>query len=110
MNYEDIRLRVVKELRMLSLPSLQLEYEMDLANHAGHAPSELIEGFCTDIFSPKSADFVSAFSDSELKSLCHLYGLMIEASSVRHHTVSELLQDPSWRKVVALAKELHVQF
>ena len=109
MNSKHSRERVLVELDLLAQPSLQLKYETTLQGRAGHAPSELIERFCSDIFAPKSQEFLSEFSDSELKSLCHLYGLMIEASSTKYPAVDAMLKDPAWRKVVTLAKELYVQ-
>jgi hypothetical protein len=104
-----MRNAVVDELRLLSLPSEQLAYEACLTS-AGHAPSELICRFCDDLYHPKSAEFVTAFSESELKALAHLYGLMCEAGLSTYASVTEMLKSPAWRRVVALAKDLHAAF
>ena len=110
MNVGGIRMRVLDELRLLSQASAQLDYEAALSHGVGHAASELIEGFCTDVYAPKAPDFVGAFTEGELKSLAHLYGLMLEARRTGHHAVGDLLKDPAWRRVIALAKEMHVEF
>ena len=110
MNADKIRTRVLDELQLLSQATAQLDYEAALASHSvGHAPSELIEVFCTDLFMPKAPNFVDAFTEPELKSLARLYGLMVEAGKTKHHTVRDLLKDPAWRRVIALAKEMHVE-
>ncbi len=110
MNTDSIRLRVLDELRVLSQSADQLDYEAALISHgAGNATSELIAVFCTDLYTPKAPDFVDAFTEAELKSLAHLYGLMVEAARTKHHTVRELLKDPAWRRVISLAKEIHVE-
>lgn len=72
---------------------------MPIAN----AHSELIAGFCDDLFDPKSAAFVDAFSRDELLDLCHLYGLLMEARSPEESTASELLKRPEWRRVIEFA-------
>ena len=110
MNQGSIRMRVLDELRLLSQATAQLDYEAALRQGVGHAASELIEGFCTDLYWPKAPDFIDTFTEAELKSLAHLYGLMLEAGRARHHTVGHLLKDPAWRRVIALAKEMHVEF
>jgi hypothetical protein len=109
MTLNDVRARVLSELELLATPSLQLQYEEELRGKAGHVPSELIEAFCSDIYAPASTEFISVFNDGEMKSLSHLYGLMTEASLSTHSTVSSMLKDPAWRKVVALAKDIHSQ-
>ena len=103
-----IREKIVEELLLLSLPSEQLAYEKSLTN-AGHAPTELIEVFC-QCFDPKSQEFVSAFTRDEHRDLAHIYGLIVEASGANHSTVADMLKDPIWRRVVALAKELRTRF
>jgi hypothetical protein len=110
MRINAVRSRVLEELELLSLPSLQLEYQSSLINHAGHAPAELVCGFCNDIYHPKSPEFIDAFSENEHKALAHLYGLMVEVAPQSHSTVEEMLKDTTWRKVVTLAKDLHAQF
>ena len=103
-----IRDSIVEELRLLSMPSEQLAYEKSLTT-AGHAPTELIEVFCGR-FDPKSQDFVSEFTRDEHRDLAHLYGLIVEVSGANHGTVSDMLKDPNWRRVVALAQELRPRF
>jgi hypothetical protein len=103
---QELRRLVIEEIEMLALPSKQLAYESSLRDHVGHAPTELINVFCNDLFNPKSPVFVDAFSWGELKELAHLYGLIREASYGRPSTVTEMLKDPDWRRVVAFAKDL----
>jgi hypothetical protein len=91
-------------VELLSQPSLQLEYERSLTV-AGHAPSELVSVFCAD-YHPKNPAFIDAFSEDELKDLAHLYGLIVEASTSDYSTVGQMLKDPKWRRVVAVAKDL----
>ncbi len=96
---------VIEVLEMLSAPSAQLSYEASLTS--GHAPTELIRGFCDDLFNPKSPEFIADFSNEELKDLAHLYGLMVESAATHHSTVATMLKDPAWRRVVELAKNIH---
>ncbi len=103
-----MRKLVIDVLEMLSSPSAQLAYEKSLVV-AGHAPTELISVFCDDVFNPKSPEFIAEFSNEELKELAHLYGLMIEISTLRHSEVADMLKDPAWRRVVSIAKDLHTQ-
>ena len=105
-----MRALIIEELEMLSLASKQLAYEASLAAGAGHAPTELIEVFCTDIFNLKNPEFISAFSNEELKMLAHLYGLVVEAANDSHSTVTDMLKDPAWRRVMSVAKDLRVEF
>jgi hypothetical protein len=103
-----MRALVIEVLEMLSAPSAQLSYEASLT--AGHAPTELISGYCDDLFNPKSPDFIAEFSNDELKDLAHLYGLMVESSAKHHPTIAIMLKDPAWRRVVALAKDINERF
>ena len=100
-----IRDLVLDELKVLSQPRLQLEYEESLTT-AGHAPTELVSVFCDDLFDPKSAEFNSVFSRDEHKALAHLYGLLVETSGSSYPTVGDMLKDPKWRRVVAVAQQL----
>lgn len=100
-----IRSRVVEELDLLSQPTQQVAYEASLTE-GGHAPTELISGFCDDLYAPKSPNFVDAFSEEELKALAHLYGLLVEASKSRPASVADMLRTPQWRAVVSAAREL----
>ena len=99
----NIREAVIEEVNLLAQPSKQLEYERSLTI-AGHAPSELICGFCDDLYHPKDAAFLAAFNSDELKDLAHLYGVIREAASTSFATVGEMLKDPKWRRVVAVAQ------
>lgn len=107
MQSNSIRSRVVGELMLLASPALQMQYEQSLKG-GGHAPTELINSYCSDIYHPKDPAFVGAFSEDELKRLSHLYGLMLEVASASPATVAEMLKNQNWRAVVTLAKELHV--
>ena len=110
MEKNSSRAAIIRELQLLSLPSRQQEYQASLIAGAGHAPTELIESFCTDLFSPKAPEFLSDFSEEEVKALAHLYGLIIEAGKNHYVTVEDMLRDSAWRKVISLAKELYVDF
>lgn len=63
-------------------------------------------GFCDDLYAPKSAEFIAAFSEGELKDLAHLYGVLCEAAKAPLHSVSELRKPGAWQPVIVLAKEL----
>jgi len=99
------RASVSETVQLLANSSDQLEYERSLTN-AGHAPSELISMFCDDLYHPKDERFLSAFSDEELRSLAHLYGLLCEAALNPQPSVSALLKTPSWRRVLTVAQDL----
>lgn len=90
---------------MLSEPSEQLQYEKSLTD-VGHAPTELVSVFCDDLYDPKSEAFFKAFTRDEHKDLAHLYGLLVEAAESQHSSVSEMLKDPKWRRVVEVAQQL----
>lgn len=100
-----IRQAVIDQVRLLSLASEQLAYEKSVP-HA-NVVSELFCGFCDDLFHPKSAEWVSQFTEDELKGLAHLYGVLSEAASSDAVSVSEILKDPRWRRVIAVAKEVY---
>jgi hypothetical protein len=104
-----MRTKIIEELEMLSSASKQLEYETTLAAVAGDAPTELAEVFCTDLFNLKNPELISAFSNDELKMLAHLYGLVVEATRALHPTVTEMLKDPAWRRVMSVAKDLRAE-
>ena len=105
----SLRKTIIEEIYLLSLASEQLAYEKSLIN-AGHAPTELIGRFCDDLFNPKGSEFNSSFSNEEIKELAHLYGLMIESSNKSYSTVSEMLKDENWRRVISLAKEIYSRY
>ena len=96
MKIDAVRSRVVEYLEFLSLTSLQLAYQSSLINHAGHAPTELVCGFCDDLFHPKSSEFIGAFSEEEHKALSHLYGLMVEAAPKTYPTIEEMIKTDTW--------------
>lgn len=100
-----IRRAVVDEVRLISLASEQLAYEKAVPHV--NIVAELLSGFCDDLFHPKSPEWVSQFTESELKGLAHLYGVMMEVDSGAASCVSELLKDEKWRRVIAVAKELY---
>jgi hypothetical protein len=99
-----IRHSIIAHLELLSQPSQQLEYEatVPIANIHG----ELVSGFCSDLYHPKNQAFLDAFTEDELKDLARLYGLLMETGQLRVSSVSELLKQPQWRRVVAFAKDL----
>lgn len=99
---------IIKEIELLAHPSLQLQYEKEVPQ--ANVPGELICGFCDDLYHPKSPQFLDQFSESELKDLSHLYGVMCEAAKLEAASVQELLLNPKWRAVVSVAKELHAYY
>jgi hypothetical protein len=99
-----IRQSVISHLELLSRPSQQLEYEAKVPIANIHC--ELVSGFCSDLYHPKSQPFLDAFTEDELKDLARLYGLLMETGQLRVSSVSELLKQPQWRRVVAFAKDL----
>ncbi|MFO0913643.1 MAG: hypothetical protein U0795_11850 [Pirellulales bacterium] len=101
----QIRKSVRDFLELLSQPSAQLEYERSLGQ-AGHAPTELTLVFCHDVFDPKNEAFTSALSSDELKGLSHVYGLLSETAKAEHVDVPTMLNDPTWRRVIAVAQQL----
>ena len=104
----SIKKSVIETIELLSLPSEQLEYEKKVP--IADAPAELISMFCDDLYHPKSEEFITEFSESELKSLAHLYGLLSEAATIETHSVKELLKHPKWRSVISLAKDLSCHY
>lgn len=100
---------MIEVLEMLAKPSAQLAYEASLTQ-AGHAPTELVSIFCDDLFHPRELVLSGEFKDDELKSLAHLYGLIVEVNYKRHATVVSMLKDPLWLRVVTLAGDLVERF
>ena len=84
-----VRSAILSYLELLSAPSKQLEYEKSVPSVNVHG--KLIAGFCSDLYHPKSPDFIAAFSEDELRDLGHMYGLLMESGRVRASTVHELL-------------------
>lgn len=104
----SVRESTIEMIELLSLPSQQLAYEKNVP--IADVPAELICGFCNDLYHPKSEAFIAAFSESELKSMAHLYGLLSEVAKSTVHSVSDLQKTPEWRLVVALANKMLVHF
>ena len=94
----SVRIRLLEAVALLASRSEQRQYGV------------VGEIFCSmdDAYHPKSPEFLESFSESELKGIAHLYGLVCEAARGQPQSVHELQQDQHWQRVVALAKELHV--
>jgi hypothetical protein len=99
-----IRQSVIAHLDLLAQPSMQLDYEAKVPYANVHG--ELVNGFCDDLYHPKSQQFLGAFSEDELRDLAHLYGLLMESRQVQASSTQELLKHAQWRRVVAFAKDL----
>jgi hypothetical protein len=103
------RSTVLDELALLASASAQTEYEKDVPQ--AFIAGELIERFATDVYRPKSPEFVAAFTEPELKELAQLYGLVHAAAGRLGHervqSVQELQKLQEWRQVMSLAKTLH---
>ena len=97
---------------MLASASEQSRYEKAVPN--SFVAAELIEHFATDLYHPKSHDFIGAFNETELKDLAHLFGLVCEAAKKMNetevHSVADLQKLPEWRRVMSLAKSLQETF
>ena len=102
-----IRQAIIEEIELLSSPSMQLKYEENVP--FANIPAELVSGF-TDLYHPKDAEFLAAFTSDELRNIAHLYGLVCEASRDLPAKTMELQKVPEWRRVIALAKELSAYF
>ncbi len=100
------RARVGEYLDLLSRSSEIRQYENSLEGGAGHVPTELVEMFCSDIYHPRSPQFIAEFSEEELKDMARLYGFLHLASAENVSSVGELLKNPHWRAAITLAKEL----
>lgn len=104
----SIRKSVIETIKLLSLPSKQLEYEKNVP--IVNVPAELICGFCDDLYHPKSVQFLSEFTEDELKGLAHLYGMLVEAARIDVSSVTDLLKHEKWRAVVTVASELNAYY
>jgi hypothetical protein len=100
----NARERVLEYLALLSQPSRQLDYETSIPLANSHA--ELVRWFCDDLFHPKSQRFLDAFTETEIKDLARLYGLLIESRQLRASSLADLLREPEWRRIARFAKEL----
>jgi hypothetical protein len=96
---------MIETVELLAKPSAQLAYEASLTR-AGHAPTELVSAFCDDLFHPRELAGCGEFTNDELKSFAHLYGLVIEVGHALHASVAAMLKDPLWRRVVTVANDL----
>lgn len=99
---------IIEMVELLSLPSEQIAYETNVP--IAHIPDELICAFCDDLYTPKSEAFIAQFSESELKSLAHLYGLLSEAAKVSVCNMSEMQKRTEWRSVISHAKILSAHY
>jgi|GEM_PF-1166067 len=104
----NIRNSTIEMIELLSLPSEQIKYEMNVP--IADVPAELICGFCDDLYHPKSERFIAEFSEDELKTMAHLYGLLAEAAKISVGSVTELQKSPEWRSVVSLTKEMSAHY
>jgi hypothetical protein len=100
----NVRQSVREYLDLLSQPSRQIEYEARVAPANSHG--ELVSWFCNDLFRPKSPQFLEAFTESEVKGLARLYGLLIESALLRATSVTDLLREPEWRRIARFAQDL----
>ena len=100
----NARERVLEYLELLSQPSRQVEYETSVPLANSH--SELVRWFCDDLFHPKSQAFLDAFTETEIKDLARLYGLLIESRQLRASSLADLLREPEWRRIARFAQEL----
>ena len=106
------RSRVTEVVGLLASAAEQFEYERAVPHVA--VVDELIESFVTDTYHPKSPDFIAAFSESELRDLAELFGLVRAAGrhmrESRIASVAQLQKLPEWRSVMARAKQLQDSF
>ena len=100
----NARERVLEYLELLAQPSRQIDYETGILLADSHG--ELVRWFCEDLFRPKSAQFLDAFAENEIKELARLYGLLIESRRLRASSLADLLREPEWRRIARFAKEL----
>ena len=103
-----IRSAVIDCVSLFASAAAQAEYEREVPHES--VPVEMIEIFATDLYHPKSQDFVDSFSESELKSMSRVYGAIcsvsesLDAKPVRCGL--ELQKMPEWRTVMVIAKRL----
>ena len=100
----NVRQSVIEYLDLLSHPSQQLEYDAKVP--IAHIHGKLVSQFCGDLFHPKSQQFLDAFTETEIKDLARLYGLLMETGRLRVSSATDLLTQPQWRRVVEFAKDL----
>jgi hypothetical protein len=104
----QIRSALADCLFLLASAEEQLAYEEDVPHV--FMPAEIIEVFASDLFHPKDSNFIAAFSESELKSISRLYGLVCSASdslvAKKAHSVADALKLTEWRAMMTFAKSL----
>jgi hypothetical protein len=104
-NYFNVRQRVLEYLELLSQPAQQLDYEAKAA--VANVHGRLVSKFCDDLFHPKSQQFLTAFTEKEIKDLARLYGLLIESELLlRAASVTDLVREPEWHRIARFAKQL----
>jgi hypothetical protein len=93
---------------MLSDVSAQTKYEKDVPFSPAHV--ELFEAFY-DLYFPRDAAFVAAFTEEEARSLAELEKLLDAATKRSEtagvHSVAHLQELPEWRLVVTQAKAVY---
>jgi hypothetical protein len=101
---------ILASIETLASPSVQLQYE--LAVPTADVPFEVAYAF-TNRLQLKNVDFVNAFIEQELLSLCELYGMVCVASKAivnqDCHSMAEVQKVPEWRSVMNFAKDLVVE-
>ena len=108
---QNVRQQVKEHVALLASSSEQRKYQ----NQVPHVPviQELICGFADDLFHPKSPDFINAFSETELKDLCVLFGLVHRASQKLASggvcALDAAIKAPEWREVMDFAKNLKLE-
>jgi hypothetical protein len=104
----DTRAAVAEYVALLASAEGQLTYEKNVPHV--FVPAEIVEGFATDLFHPKDAGFIAAFSEPELKSISRLYGLLCSASdgisAAKANSMTDALKTPEWRSMMGFAKSL----
>ena len=100
-----VRAAIVDELKLLSDPAAQLQYERDVP--AAHVAAELFCGWFDDSYHPDSLAHRAAFSDREREALARFH-LEFERASAEigdaPSRVSELQALDAWARVVAEAR------
>ena len=100
----SIRKAIIKEIELLSSPSMQLQYEIDVP--IANVPAELVCGFCDDLFHPESEQIKSQFTGQEINELSLLYKALSDTTNIEVSTVKELLKHKKWLAVIEKAKIL----
>jgi hypothetical protein len=96
-------------MELLASASAQMQYERDVPHV--DVVGEMVSMYADDTFRPKSEDFLTAFSEPEIKDLAQLYGLICLAAKAFETEsidgVSSALKTPEWRSVMEFSKYLH---